>query len=273
MTSGGRRHSGRALSLALTALVSSAVFAFGACPDPSGHPARLAELDERLEAVLDTGTRVRFWGVEVPQEDGKAAAGARERLAGWLGSQPLTVRLLATQPDRWGRIEAHVHAPVPGRQGLLDVSAALVDAGLARVRIEAGDPACLADLLALERAARGQGLGLWADPRFRPLQATDRSAFAGRSGEWVLVEGRVQSVNDAGFATFLNFGPIRTVDFAVSLRRPLLNALQSSGRPAAFFSGRLVQVRGLLDLRYGPQVDLDNAASLVLLDEEVTRSP
>ncbi len=273
MTAGGRRQTGRALPLALTALVSSAVFAFGACPEPSGNQAKLVDLDERLEALLDTGTRIRLWGVDAPQDDGKAAAGARDRLAGWLGGLPLTVRLLATQPDRWGRIEAHVHAPAPGRREPLLVSAALVDAGLARVRIEAGDPSCLTDLLALERAARRQGLGLWSDPRFRPLQASDRTAFAGRSGEQVLVEGRVQSVNDAGFATFLNFGPVHSVDFAVSLRRPLLNALQAAGRPPAFFQGHLVQVRGLLDLRYGPQVDLDNAAALGLLDEEVTRSP
>ena len=273
MTAGGRRQTGRALPLALAALVSSAVFAFGACPEPSGNLAKLVDLDERLEAVLDSGTRIRLWGVEAPQDDGKAAAGARERLAGWLGGLALSVHLLATQPDRWGRIEAHVHAPVPGRRDLLDVSTALVDAGLARVRIETGEPSCLADLLALEHSARRQGLGLWADPRFRPLHASDRSAFAGHSGEQVLVEGRVQSVNDAGFATFLNFGPIRSVDFAVSLRRPVLSGLQALGRPAPFFQGHLVQVRGLLDLRYGPQVDLDNAAALVLLDEEVTRSP
>ena len=260
------------MALLLAALISSAASAFGACPAPQGTPARLASLDERLEALLEDGTRLKFWGLDVPHVAGVAPADGRAKLLGWLAQGEILVFPLAATPDRWGRIEAHAYGPRAGREPLL-VSEALVDAGLARVLPEAGNPGCLRYLLGLEAQARVQNLGLWADPRFRVLAAEDRAGFVGRSGEQVIVQGRVQSVNDAGFALFLNFGPIRTLDFAVTVRRALVKEVQAVVGPIEALEGRMVEVRGLLDTRFGPQVEVDTINSLRLLDEGVTGSP
>jgi hypothetical protein len=43
--------------------------------------------------------------------------------------------------------------------------------------------------------------------------------------------------------------------------------------PLDALSGRRVEVRGLLDGRFGPQIDIDVPAALQHLDEGVTGSP
>jgi hypothetical protein len=219
-----------------------------------------------------TGQRVRVWGIEVPPQDGNGAAGGRDKLLAWLTARPVTLRPLAPSADRWGRIEAHVYGP---RLDLppLSVAEALVEAGLARVRPEAEDADCLQRLRGLEAYALKQGLGLWAHPRLRPLPAADRQAFAGRAGEQVIVQGRVESVSATGYATYLNFGPIRTADFSIAIRSRVRPQIEAVLGPLDDLRGGLVEVRGLLDSRFGPQIEINGPHELQRLDEGMSGSP
>jgi endonuclease YncB( thermonuclease family) len=260
----------------LAALKSSAAFAFPACPPAEGEmaqseTAKVVAIDERFELLLERGQRVRVWGIEAPPHDGNGAAG-RERLLAWLTAHPVTLRLLAPAADRWGRIEAHVYAARPDLPPL-SVAEALVEAGLARVRPEAEDADCLQRLRGLEAYALKQGLGLWAHARLRPLPAADRQAFAGRAGEQVIVQGRVESVSATGYATYLNFGPIRTADFSIAIRSRVRPQIEAAMGPLDDLRGRLVEVRGLLDNRFGPQIEINGPHELQRLDEGMSGSP
>ena len=238
------------------------------CGDPASQGLRVEAVDERFEITLEDGRRLRLAGIErprpTPANPGRPAQ-ARDQLRGWLMKPGLRVdlELLAAVPDRWNRLPARLFAP-GGDGGAQSVAEALVEAGLARVEIDPLARPCLRPLLALEATARREGLGLWRDPAFTVAAAADRAGLAARAGEVVLVEGLVSGVGATASRTYVNFGPIRTVDFAATVGRNNLAAFQKSGVILAQLSGKVVRVRGLVETQFGPQIELADPEAIEL---------
>ena len=238
------------------------------CGDPASQGLRVVAVDERFEITLEDGRRLRLAGIErprpTPANPGRPAQ-ARDQLRGWLMKPGLRVdlELLAAVPDRWNRLPARLFAP-GGDGGAQSVAEALVEAGLARVEIDPLARPCLRPLLALEAKARREGLGLWRDPAFTVAAAADRAGLAARAGEVVLVEGLVSGVGATASRTYVNFGPIRTVDFAATVGRNNLAAFQKSGVILAQLSGKVVRVRGLVETQFGPQIELADPEAIEL---------
>ena len=250
--------------LALCALPARAA----PCGDPASQGLRVEAVDERFEITLEDGRRLRLAGIErprpTPANPGRPAQ-VRDQLRGWLMKPGLRVdlELLAAVPDRWNRLPARLFAP--GGEGTSQsVAEALVEAGLARVEIDPLARPCLRPLLALETKARREGLGLWRDPAFTVAAAADRAGLAARAGEVVLVEGLVSGVGATTSRTYVNFGPIRTVDFAATVGRNNLAAFQKSGVILAQLSGKVVRVRGLVETQFGPQIELADPEAIEL---------
>ena len=238
------------------------------CGDPASQGLRVEAVDERFEITLEDGRRLRLAGIErprpTPANPGRPAQ-VRDQLRGWLMKPGLRVdlELLAAVPDRWNRLPARLFAP--GGEGTSQsVAEALVEAGLARVEIDPLARPCLRPLLALEATARREGLGLWRDPAFTVAAAADRAGLAARAGEVVLVEGLVSGVGATASRTYVNFGPIRTVDFAATVGRNNLAAFQKSGVILAQLSGKVVRVRGLVETQFGPQIELADPEAIEL---------
>ena len=238
------------------------------CGDPASQGLRVAAVDERLEITLEDGRLLRLAGIERPRPSpanpGRPAQ-TRDQLRGWLLRPDLRVdlELLAAVPDRWNRLPARLFAP--GGDGTVQsVAEAVVEAGLARVEIDQLARPCLRPLLALEAKARREGLGLWRDPAFAVAAAADRAGLAARAGEMLLVEGLVSGVGAAAGRTYVNFGPIRTVDFAATVGRNNLAAFEKSGVLLSALSGKVVRVRGLLETQFGPQIELADPEAVEL---------
>ncbi len=238
------------------------------CGDPASQGLRVAAVDERLEITLEDGRLLRLAGIERPRPSPANPGGpaqARDQLRGWLLRPELRVdlELLAAVPDRWNRLPARLFAP--GGEGTTQsVAEALIEAGLARVEIDPLARPCLRPLLALETKARREGLGLWRDPAFAVAAAADRAGLAARAGEVLLVEGLVSGVGAAGARTYVNFGPIRTIDFAATVGRNNLAAFEKSGVLLGALSGKVVRVRGLLETQFGPQIELADPEAVEL---------
>jgi endonuclease YncB( thermonuclease family) len=259
-----------ALALAAALLWSAPVLA---CPDEHPTEARVTEVDERLELTLEDGRRVKLAGVEAPRAtpaDPARPADIRARLAHWLVGLPVGFRFLATEPDRWGRLPARARADAPDAEpeaARLDVAAALLGAGSARFAPHALLGDCRAGLVAAEAAARGEKLGLWADPAYAVVSGGDRAGFVGRGGQAIVVEGRVTRVGTARYRTYLNFGPIRGQDFAVTILKRNRATFETAGVLLAALNGRRIRVRGLLETRYGPQIEIASPGEMDLIDE------
>jgi hypothetical protein len=67
----------------------------------------------------------------------------------------------------------------------------------------------------------------------------------------------------------VNFGPIRTIDFAASIGRFNLAAFEKGGTPLASLSGKMVRVRGLLETQFGPQIELADPEALEIAGQPV----
>ncbi len=253
-------------AVVLLAPASSLRAADGLCPGEGGIGGRVVSVDERLELTLETGIRLKIAGVDPPRPtpgDPVLDVRARDRLAQWLVGQEILFRPLDPGPDRWGRVVAFVFAvapestngPGPAR---LPVGEALLDAGLARYEPSAAARPCRGALLAAEADARDSGVGLWADPYYAIIAAADRLSFAEKAGSSVIVEGRITGIASRRPRITLYFGPRQGWDFSVTILPRNSKTFEAAYASLSGLTGKTFRVRGLLDTRFGPQIEISD---------------
>jgi hypothetical protein len=203
--------------------------------------ATILEANERLEIKLADGRIARLAGLDV-------FSLARSRIAANWAQKPLKLALLAPRPDRWGRWLADFAAPAG--QNLTDD---LIDAGLARVKPEFETRGCEAAWLALETRARAKSAGIWDDPG-SVYDAADVADLAAADAKLVIVEGRLRRIGATRTRFYLDFGG--RGGFTVIVARKVGAAFQRRGVNLAALAGEKVRVRGYLDDRFGPRIEL-----------------
>lgn len=105
-------------------------------------------------------------------------------------------------------------------------------------------------------AARQAALGLWADPYYS-AQAADRPGdIAARRGQFTVVEGDVVSVRESRGTTYINFGRRWSESFAAVILKRNAGALLAAGINPKLLQGRRVEVRGFVELRGGPRMEI-----------------
>ena len=121
----------------------------------------------------------------------------------------------------------------------------------------------LAELLGLERAARENGLGLWAGASSGPWPAERVAAARGR---YVLVRGRVREVARAQDFVYLNFGEDWRRDFTVRVEARQAARFAKAGLDLQALAGRNIEVRGLLFETNGPMIDVTHRLQIETLE-------
>lgn len=243
----------------------------GPCSTEKTTRAIVANVDPNLEIALTDGRNLSLAGLDPPratQDHPRLAIDARDKIAAWLEGREVAIHALADKPNRFSRIPARLFAAPPGASagGEIAIAEAILDAGLARYRPDVAVHPCRDLLLVAESEARQAKTGLWADPFYDVLPAGDRAAFAETRAGMVLVEGKVESLGETGSRLYLNFGPRRGSDFAITLPKRDASAFEKAGMNVRELVGRRVRVRGLLDRGFGPQMEISNPDGLELLD-------
>ncbi|MGD9510735.1 MAG: thermonuclease family protein [Geminicoccaceae bacterium] len=157
--------------------------------------------------------------------------------------------------DRHGRVRAQLRA-ADGSW----LQASLVASGQAVVA--PADDVATADLgrlLALERTARDQRLGVWADGRHGPWPA---ERVAARRGAFVLVRGTVSAVARRGRFTYLDFGADWRRDFTLRAENRDLAGFARAGLAVETLAGRRILARGWLFESAGPMIELVHPAQI-----------
>ena len=195
---------------------------------------------------LDDGREMRLAGIE-PADKAKGAA----LLSAVLIGRDVTLHGEDDTPDRYGRQPAF--AFVAGTQA--PVQSELLRQGLALVSAEVADKDCASALTAAEAEARQGKNGIWAEPTAIKNAESPGDILAG-IGRFMVVEGKVLSVRQAGATTYVNFGRNWTRDFAVTISRRIVPAFEAAGLAPKSFENRRIRVRGWVEARGGPRIEL-----------------
>ncbi|MGU3544383.1 thermonuclease family protein [Methylobacterium sp. A52T] len=203
-----------------------------------------------LRAVLDS---LRW--PDTPE----AASAARAWLEARRGARVTVVP--RGQPDRWERARADLLVAEGDIAEGVDLAGGLIGAGLAYADADEADSLCRPGLRLVEAAARARGLGLWGAAR---PAAGDGPALREKVGHFVVAEGRIRHVGERGARTYLDFAPRGTDGLTVTVSKRTWRMMRARGLSAASLEGRRVRVRGLLEVRRGPtlEVALDGLETL-----------
>ncbi len=238
-----------------------------ACASAGAEQAAVISVDARLEVTLRDGRILRLAGFEPvrPTPDNPDFdAGAGTALAGVIGAK-LDFLALA-RPDRWGRIPvfAFLPAAVPGTPPQ-SLAAWLLTRGYGRFMPEPEALSCRAAFLAAEAAARTARRGLWSDPYYAVIAATETAAFAEKAATNVIVEGQVSDIDVRPKRIYLLFGPRGSGGFAVTIMQRDVKIFDRAGFDFHALNGQRIRVRGLLDLRFGPQIEVSDPSPIEIV--------
>jgi endonuclease YncB( thermonuclease family) len=255
-TSKFRRAAGAAIMLSLIAWLAPAHAegcAFAALGE--GH---VAEIIDGRSFRLGDGREVRLAGIEPTASDANTASDSA--LSHLIRDQDVILQGDDDAPDRYGRQTAFV---ILASSRVL-VQEFLLAEGEALVSAEIADRDCAARLFAAEASARAAKKAIWAIPSVIKNAESSDDILTG-IGRFAVVEGKVLSVRQAGATTYLNFGRNWTRDFAVTISRRMMSAIESAGLVPKSLENRRIRVRGWVEAHGGPRIDVRSAGQIEVL--------
>jgi len=243
-------------SLVLVVAAASPADAAGCAFEPQGEGRVVEILDARSFRLAD-GREVRLAGIEpVVTEKARRISALSAILAG----RDVTLRGEDDMPDRYGRQPAFVF--LASSETL--VQGELLAQGEALFSGAVTNKDCAAVLTAAEAEARQAKRGTWADPSAIKNAESPGDILAG-IGRFMVVEGRVLSVRQAGATTYLNFGRNWTRGFAATISRRMIPAFEAAVTGVKSLENRRIRVRGFVEARGGPRIELLRVGQVELL--------
>jgi micrococcal nuclease len=252
--------------LAVVAVAATIPLRAQAAPGCAGEveirDAHIMRVERNGVLVMTDGRALHLEGIRLPnaaQDHAPQAITdkAFSELEGLAKGQELMAHAVYPKEDRYDRVRAQIFT-ADGRW----LQAELLKKGLARVEISPDRGECNRDLYAAEAEARQAKLGLWADPAYalrNPEQlATDAGTFQ-------VVVGRVQTTSANDGRIYLNFGADWRRDFTVMIAADDVKVFKSMGVDPLNYEGKLVRVRGIVQMQNGPLIAVGNPKQIELL--------
>jgi hypothetical protein len=220
-------------------------------------------IDERSFRLAD-GREIRMAGIEpaLPEADANSRTAA---LTAILAGRDVTLRGADDTPDRYGRQTAFVFlASSETQPSETLVQSLLLAQGAALASADIADKECEGILMGAEAEARQAKKGAWnGSTAMKKAEIPDDILAA--IGRFAVVEGKVLSVRQAGATTYLNFGRNWTRDFAATISRRAMPAIEAGGIVLKSLENRQIRVRGFIEARPGPRIELLRAAQIEVL--------
>lgn len=260
----GRRARVAGLAIGLAGLVmAGGEPASAACEFATQGEGRVSAVLDARTFRLDDGREVRLDGIE-PAEP--AAHRSRDTLAVLIEGREVTLHGPDDRPDRYGRQPAFVS--IKGSQ--TSIQSELLARGEALVSATVSDKACSGSLFAAEATARAARRGIWASSAALKNAKSPGDILTGL-GRFTVVEGTVSSARLAGATFYVNFGRRWTRDFAVTISRRMMPSLEAAGIDLKSLKDKRVRVRGWIERRGGPRIEVTHAAQIELIAGAVAR--
>lgn len=223
--------------------------------------------------VLDSDIRVRMIGIQSPKlplgrvgfEKWPLGDEAKEFLENLVLGKAVEVRYGGQQMDRHGRILGHVFLNEEGGQEVW-AQGAMLENGLARVYSFFDNRFCLNELYRVEAQARVERKGIWDGEVFYAIRRGDKpTQLLERLDHYEIVEGRIINADRVGPRIYLNFGTYWKEDFTVVIERQALRIFEREGIDPLALENSLVRVRGWIDRKNGPKIELTHPEQIEVL--------
>ena len=226
--------------------------------------------------VLDDGKAVRLIGALSPRaREADAAAGAwppeieaTKALSDLVLAKRVKLAFSGRRSDRYGRQLAHVFVLENGREDW--IQGALLRGGFARAYGLPESFACSRELMANEAEARRSRAGLWSNGIYRTLPAEHPAEIMKQRGKYVRVRGSLVSVGRTKSATYLNFSNDWRSDFTARIDKKVLTANPEFDKSLDALANTTVVVRGWIERRNGPMIDIADPSQLEPPDAQPT---
>jgi micrococcal nuclease len=259
------------LGAAVAAMAMSAPLTAMACEGLGDGPRGIVtSVTDGDTVILDSGLVIRLIGTQAPKlalgregfDDWPFAGEAKAALEALVLNKSVVLRYGGERVDRNGRALGHLF--IEGAPEIW-VQEEMIGAGMARVYSFADNRRCVAQLMAGETRARTMKLGIWADPYYTVRRADRPEALLPLAGKYELIEGRVLLADDVDGRIFLNFGRYWKEDFTAVIDRAAIAMFTDLGLDPLRLEGALVRVRGWLDVRDGPRVEVTHPEQIEIL--------
>lgn len=222
--------------------------------------------------ALDDGSQVRLIGALAPRaldagaDEGtwplaEAAKSALEELS--LG-RSVELGFAGRRTDRYGRMMAQVFVRTDDKR--LWLQGEMLRQGHARAYALPGSSDCLDDLVAAEKQAREARLGLWGHASYQIRPANRHWELLRFRSTYQLVEGEVLATADVRGRIYLNFGEDWRQDFTITVQPSNRRQFAEAGMDLLALKGRRVLVRGWIERRGGPLIEVYHPAQLEILE-------
>ena len=251
-------------AIALCGLSPLQAIAGGCALAPQGD-GRVAQVIDARTFRLEDGREVILAGIEPATADddaGKSKARDVAALSAIVAGHDITLHGEDDTPDRYGRQPALVF--VAGAES--SVQATLLTQGDALVAATVTDRDCAAALVAAEAGARAAKRGIWASSSAIKNAESPGDILTG-IGRFMVVEGRVLSVRQAGATTYLNFGRNWTRGFAVTIPKRATGNFEAAGILLKSLENQRIRVRGWVEARSGPRIEVLRVGQIERLGE------
>lgn len=269
------------LALVLVLLLTSPVWAqqpatltsLRACGLTAGPVLKVRDVIDGDTLVVEDGREVRIVGIQAPKlplgrrgfEPWPLAVQAKKALEEL--TQGKSVRLMhsGNREDRHGRILAHLlvlENPLEATHGLW-LEQAMLAQGMARVYSFRDNRACITELLAFEREARAESAGIWSEPFYRVRQVAETKDLI---DTFQVIEGRVIGTARRSEGIYLNFGTDWSTDTTVFVAKRDIKRFEKAEMDLLSLESRTIRVRGWLDLRNGPMIELTHPEQVELVE-------
>jgi len=243
-------------------------------PFPQGNYSALRDVGkaEVLEVIspqtmkLSNGDIIHLSGVyftdDTPHHAGPFAVTALKVLKDMIEGE--TVLIYQTKKKDWGRTNrmGHTLAHIVRQKDKAWVQGTLVGLGLAQVQTSLRNPEMAAQLYALEKAARKDKTGIWAE-----TQVLTPESAPEHINSFQIVEGAVESAALKKNRIYLNFGNNWRDDFTVSISPEDRRAFSKKGVNPFDWNGKKIRVRGWLEDYNGAYIEIDHPEAIEILSE------
>ncbi len=265
----------------LAQLVSAAAkeAATGTCVLEPGPVRTVVRVIDSETVLLDDNRQVRLIGALAPLSpdlgadsqpwppEEKATAALSDLVLG----KTVELAFAKRRADRYGRLLAHLFLERNGERTW--VQGELLSGGNARAYGLPGGTPCLREMLAHERLARDAHLGLWASAVYAVRSAQNPPALLRLRNTYQIVAGRIAHVAQTKSRTYINFGEDWHTDFTAGISAGAGRAQPEQAKALAALEGKTVEVRGWIEYRNGPYIEITDLDQITPIDGNSRPTP